>query len=557
MAPKAHFVKLQYVGEGDKDLRTMLDEVFNISKVVPTRYHTIMDDAVLKLILPKKELLQNFVTPKAKRLFAEKNIQVLETPVTLADRTLYVKYVSDCTWECQDRDADDVLHWMNRKNKIQAESVYLPPEGQQWMKVTLASADDAKRLKKAGIMMRHTIILPSDIKLEEHIEVPQCTRCYSLTHSLAKCNKLKGYKFCSKCGQEGHLYLTCRKSPLHCCNCGGDHSAFSLTCPHKKEAMKACRRARARSSSANRPRQNQGQQGEPLTPQPGPSQRPRSTAVSYAAAAHGPNAGRAPSGQPAGDAYQQPGGNIPHPHIPPQTNPPQVDNKMIYTIYACAAYATFSSDPNAFNKMLVANGMPPVVIPQDLITTPRNSSPPIPSAPAAPSNPPNPPQPTIFPAPHQPTPFTPNTPSTSLTGTPSPPTLLPITPIIPNTPSTSTLCPILSPLPNTPPSTNLATQPTTPDANIQTGLAQGSSSVPHSPVQETGPSTTPAREPKDSKTTPKNAPKQQAQAASQDVSPTSSNSDESLNVVGSDDNDDGYTLVGNKKRSYRIISWRD
>ena len=322
MAPTI-FVKIQYVGGGDIDLNVMLNAIFQVSQVTPTRYHPILNESGLKLILPKKEMLKQFCSPKAKEELTKKKFKVLETPATLAQKTLYIRHGPDCTWECQDRDADDVLNWINAKNNVQALSVYLPPVGKQWMKVTFNKVDDAESLKKSGIRLRHTMVLPSDIKFEEYVEVPQCNRCYSLAHSTTKCNKRKGYTLCSKCGQEGHLYMGCT-NPERCHNCGGDHSAFSLTCADKKEAMKECRKSRARSSSAKRPRANQGQHG-------------RTQNVSYATAAQrGTKTGQAPSGQPAGGARQQTGraqgrSNSPQPgpsHIPDSFIPPQINPQL-------------------------------------------------------------------------------------------------------------------------------------------------------------------------------------------------------------------------------------
>ena len=544
-------------------MNTMLQSIFHVSQVTPTRYHPIRNDSGLKLILPNKDSLKKFLSPEAKKALAKKNFKVQETPAILAEKTLYVRYVPDCTWECQARDPQDVLYWINLKNNVQAKDVYLPPEPQFWMKVVLDKVSDAERLKKEGIRLKHTIVLPSDIRFETYIEVPQCTRCYSLEHSIAKCKKRQGYRVCSKCGQEGHLYMGCSE-PARCLNCGGPHSAFSLTCANKKEARNEVRRNRARSSSSKRPKQSQGQPNSGKTAK-----------ASYAAAVNpGAKSGPASSGQPAGGARPktsftqggiytnpQPGpSHIPDPVIPPQINPqlqvspqgaPQVDNKMIYTIYACAAYATFSSDPNAFNKMLVANGLPSVVIPQDLIGNTRNPSLTAPLAPATAPIPTIPAQqPSSIPTPSLPTstslPYTPSTPA--FLGTPIPdPKPLPNPPSL--TPLSSTP---LSPL-NLTPSVSPSIPNSAPDT--LTEPVQGASSAPPtkpvvtiSPGRESGYSADDSKDSSIDLTTPKRIP---SRGPSEDCSPQSSNSEEPINVDS--DGDEGFTKVDSRRLRNREI----
>lgn len=467
---------LKYSGEGDVNFDIHIPQIFNASQVNPARYFSALGRKGIKIQMSNQAQLEKYLKPAVLKKLERVHFSPYEDAALLNRRSLFIPYIHHSHWTGMNKgDMDNVKHWLEDRNEVEVDSVFVPADPARWMKLRLKKTEHADKILKNGMFFRYTSIPSGDIKRSDNFEVSQCLRCYDLTHTTRKCRKPRNIQTCSKCGEEGHLFRTCTNDP-HCLNCQGDHSAFSLKCEHKKAAMAKQRKTRSQSRTRSESAQRQQGQGTKSVTQ----------TLSFAQAAgkstkakqakkpvrinsdHEPQAG--PSHAPDPPPIQRPAPQqvYTHPSPPPSDT---ATRQAMERIYACAAYAAFRPPPDLFNQVLVANGFAPINIPEatpgaqaTTTTTPPTTSllletffvpssnqpsTPSPSLPVPPNPPPSyhVPSPTHPPPPDTPIP-TPTRPLPPATPIQTPPPISQSTPILPPKPQTPNPNP---PPPSTPP----------------------------------------------------------------------------------------------------------
>ena len=104
-----------------------------------------------------------------------------------------------------------------------------------FLKITLASSSDSKKILEGGVRVSFIYVPPANIKILKTITIRQCLKCYSLGHNTRNCPTPRITR-CSKCGSEGHRYGACGAGWNKCFLCGGRHSAISDACPMRQRA---------------------------------------------------------------------------------------------------------------------------------------------------------------------------------------------------------------------------------------------------------------------------------------------------------------------------------
>ena len=407
MAP---VITLLYSGEGPFLLNNILCLIKDATGVTALRYTQLPNNAGLKMTLETRDALTQFQSKKAVAKLQRAGLRVLDDPASVARKTLYVAYVQPCVWDNLAKDAAAIKASIEVKNKKSIQWAYVPPSG-NWLKVCCRTIADADQFLSQGFYL-DTIRVPArDIKIDEHIEVPQCVRCCSLAHSVRGCDKGRDTQICSRCGGQGHPWRTCLL-PYKCVNCEGPHSAFSLSCRYKKDKQNEIRSSRRTRTPSRKGRgSSQGTKGS----------RPQGTKqnVSYANATKGrsnidsappsanPGTSRAVSPQPGPSRARspQPGPSGAQPNVgrpksvdrgrsksrrrhkrnnrgatqsppppPPSTTQASFNDRLVQVTLACAAYAHFRPDPVIFNQMLEANGIAPINFPASLTGQPSGQS---------------------------------------------------------------------------------------------------------------------------------------------------------------------------------------
>ncbi|XP_066157557.1 uncharacterized protein [Euwallacea fornicatus] len=86
-------------------------------------------------------------------------------------------------------------------------------------------------------------------KIEEHLEIVKCNRCWAYDHRTPQCKNADKRKACFRCGKEEHLSRACKKKEVECvcilCDKKG-HYAGSGKCPKFREALAEAKEERRR-----------------------------------------------------------------------------------------------------------------------------------------------------------------------------------------------------------------------------------------------------------------------------------------------------------------------
>jgi len=111
----------------------------------------------------------------------------------------------------------------------------LKPHGVTAVKHIMANREGNKVKTRAIILTFDTPTIPSELKaaylrlkVTPFIPAPlRCFKCQKYGHSQTSC---KHETVCPKCSQSGHNSDDCQEQ-AKCVNCGGDHPAYSTSCP--------------------------------------------------------------------------------------------------------------------------------------------------------------------------------------------------------------------------------------------------------------------------------------------------------------------------------------
>ncbi len=140
-----------------------------------------------------------------------------------------------------DRDTADIGEEIVRQNTWigeELENVYKFPNPPT-IKFTFTQTFLANKCTETGLKTLNISIPANEIKLETYILIKCCMRCYSLeSHYTNECPKLKGFKICSECSSEGHVWHQCKETFKTCINCGDEQSTMAMKCKNRKNIFK-------------------------------------------------------------------------------------------------------------------------------------------------------------------------------------------------------------------------------------------------------------------------------------------------------------------------------
>ncbi len=208
-------------------------------------------------------------------------------------------------------------------------SVYKFPNSST-IKLTFTQTTLAKRCTERGLKAFGISIPAHEIKLETYIPVKCCMKCYVLEdHFTNEYPKPKDYKVCSECNSYEHVWHQCKESKKTCLNCGEGHSTLAMKCKKRKQILKEKR--------------NEVNERQKMT---------------YSA--------------------------ISQTNLPSQmssTKTPTVTKEELLKIHICVAHAQAKNQENPgsysyeLNKVLTANKLPNIIIPNDSNNVPLNNVP--------------------------------------------------------------------------------------------------------------------------------------------------------------------------------------
>lgn len=149
----------------------------------------------------------------------------------MAERTIICHRVDPIIWDHTEEEIKMELYeqqdWVYIRNIVKIRP--------SLMKIVMADTQAAKMAQEYGLNAFYLRIAPQQISPERHVKVQFCLNCYSYEdHSTAYCKNPQ--KICNNCGGKDHLWKTC-KNGTRCFTCGGPHTATSLSCPARREAI--------------------------------------------------------------------------------------------------------------------------------------------------------------------------------------------------------------------------------------------------------------------------------------------------------------------------------
>ena len=176
------------------------------------------------------ELLKATTTAKLR----ESHLEVTPPEWYLPEKTVFISRVRhDIT--CLHTEI--IQSEINRTNSIKADEVMIIPNSRKTryghdrrktMKVTFSSKENADHAILNGISMFNTKIPPHQLSKQRYSTKPQCYKCFQYTHKTIDCNSER--QFCSICSREHH-YKRCPTPNRPCCiNCKGNHIAVFKGC---------------------------------------------------------------------------------------------------------------------------------------------------------------------------------------------------------------------------------------------------------------------------------------------------------------------------------------
>ena len=193
---------------------------------------------------------------------------------------------------------------------------------------------------------------PRQIEKEIFIRLTPCYNCYGYDHKTQSCPKDKQI-LCANCGQTGHHQNVCSSENPKCVNCNGPHKTLAAVCPVRKDLIKSRgKQVRDRSRSRSMAR------------------------ATYASSITNnvSNNNNAPNVNVKFPQQQQQQSFIP-PSAMDTKNTQDLVAKILTSIVA-AHYAE-SQQPGTFQEtvdaMLVANNLPKVNFPQQIVTKTFNN----------------------------------------------------------------------------------------------------------------------------------------------------------------------------------------
>ena len=120
------------------------------------------------------------------------------------------------------------------------------------IKLTCTTIAMASKAKDGGVFLFNFFVPPSNIHMDEFINIIMCYKCYAYdSHYAYSCPKPEEFKVCSLCAGSNHTYKQCSAQTKTCINCGGPHNTMALSCPYRKKLLKDKRTATSGQSFAD------------------------------------------------------------------------------------------------------------------------------------------------------------------------------------------------------------------------------------------------------------------------------------------------------------------
>lgn len=176
---------------------------------------------------------------KIQTVFCALSVKCVVPPQLRAKRSVIIRRIDSLIY---DHTEDEIITEIKNKNSwADVVDIYKFPNSRT-LKIQFISSSIAERCIASGLSMFYLHVGGNDMSADEFIPVLTCYRCYSLEdHITSKCPKDESFRVCSVCACIDHTWRDCKSLIKKCLNCGGNHNALSMQCPHRRAVIKSKR----------------------------------------------------------------------------------------------------------------------------------------------------------------------------------------------------------------------------------------------------------------------------------------------------------------------------
>lgn len=187
------------------------------------------ENNVLAVFMTSNQNVEYLMTADVRAALANEGVEVMKSEEYLANSTVIAKNVPR---SLHDKSLQEIATDIHHCNDV--EVVRVDWKGEDTLFIEFNTIEDATKVINSpeGIRLSYERSI-TDVKKKPYMNIPQCPRCFSFEHDGNMCPKT--VRTCYHCGEEGHAGERCATSYVRCANCGGDHVAFALKCPVRKQ----------------------------------------------------------------------------------------------------------------------------------------------------------------------------------------------------------------------------------------------------------------------------------------------------------------------------------
>ena len=281
------------------------------------------------VLVVNDDKVESFIATNTKETFNSDGFEIIEPPELQSKRTLVLTGVDEYILSFTEQELKEAI--MTSRPSLKVTKVIKLPDNAPVMKVQLETIQMVQDSITAGIVVNGQSFSNNNITQDIFVHIPQCMRCYSYEHVRKDCKKPDNYLICSNCASLEHRYTNCHSVFKKCITCSGDHPTMAARCARRKAIMKNTAKG-IRSQSQARP-----------------------SNYAQATTSNTSTTNSAPF------------------NLPQQAPWPGTPTKHITVIHAAIIFANMreivqpGTFQDTFSRILAKNGLPDVLIPDDVL----------------------------------------------------------------------------------------------------------------------------------------------------------------------------------------------
>ena len=227
--------------------RARLYEILGNYKVYP---YKVKGNRNMFFVIIDNKFLEQILQEACKTSLIQENFQ-LHVPLEYkAMRTVVTRQLDQIIDHYSDEDVLSNLELSNPWCKV--DSIYRMKTPSKIIKIMFETPIMAEKALKDGIYILNQSIPARNIEKEIYVKLKPCYNCFSYDHATKTCSTEKQI-LCAYCAAPNHRQNDCSSTEPKCINCGGSHRTLAASCPKRKQMIKErSKQMRERSRSRSR-----------------------------------------------------------------------------------------------------------------------------------------------------------------------------------------------------------------------------------------------------------------------------------------------------------------